>query len=135
MRILWTYSITAANGTRSRLAVTHSECATPSQAGDRQKQGRVGIFLFAAILCLGSDLSAVTPAVMIEVEDVIVYPSIAVSIDKSIVLQLPRRAMRISITQPQIADALVVAPDQILITGKAMGSTSLVVWFEPRKTP
>ena len=89
----------------------------------------------AAVLCHRSDLRAETPAPVKEVEDVIVYPSIAVSINKSIVVQLPRRAIRVSITQPQIADALVVAPDQILITGKAMGSTSLVVWFEPPKTP
>lgn len=91
--------------------------------------------MLAAILCLRSDLRAETPEPVKEVGDVIVYPSIAVSINKSIVLQLPRRAVRVSITQPQIADALVVAPDQILISGKAIGSTSLVVWFEPRKTP
>src|ERR1043165_7969696 len=95
---------------------------------------RLGIFLLAAILCLRSDLRAETPEPVKEVEDVIVYPSIAVSINKSIVLQLPRRAVRVSITQPQIAGALVLAPDQILISGKAVGSPSLVVWFEPLKT-
>jgi Flp pilus assembly secretin CpaC len=62
-------------------------------------------------------------------ESVVVYP-IAVTVNKSVVLRLPKRATRVSITQPEIAEALVVAPDQILINGKAVGTTSLVVWFE-----
>src|SRR5204862_16749 len=32
-----------------------------------------------------------------------------------------------SVTQPAIADVTVVAPDQILINGKAIGATSLVI--------
>jgi Flp pilus assembly secretin CpaC len=63
-------------------------------------------------------------------ENVVVYPSIAVIVNKSVVLRLPKKAARVSVTQPQIAEALVVAPDQILINGKAVGTTSLVVWFE-----
>jgi len=63
-------------------------------------------------------------------ESVVVYPSIAVTVNKSIVLRLPKRATRVSVTQPQIAEAVVVAPDQILLNGKAVGTTSLVVWFE-----
>ena len=63
-------------------------------------------------------------------ESVVVYPSIAVTVNKSIVLRLPKRATRVSVTQPEIAEAVVVAPDQILINGKAVGTTSLVVWFE-----
>jgi Flp pilus assembly secretin CpaC len=65
-------------------------------------------------------------------ESVVVYPSIAVTVNKSVVLRLPKRAIRVSVTQPKIAEALVVAPDQILINGKAVGTTSLVVWFEDR---
>jgi Flp pilus assembly secretin CpaC len=45
-------------------------------------------------------------------------------------LRLPKRATRVSVTQPEIAEAVVVAPDQILINGKAVGATSLAVWFE-----
>jgi Flp pilus assembly secretin CpaC len=36
------------------------------------------------------------------------------------------------VTQPQIAEVVVVAPDQLLINGKAVGATSLVVWFEEK---
>jgi Flp pilus assembly secretin CpaC len=37
-----------------------------------------------------------------------------------------------NVTQPQIAEVVVVAPDQLLINGKAVGRTSLVVWFEEK---
>jgi pilus assembly protein CpaC len=67
-------------------------------------------------------------------ESVAVYPSISVTVNKSVVLRVPKRATRVSVTQPQIAEAVVVAPDQILINGKAVGTTSLVVWFEENKT-
>src|ERR1043165_5499914 len=69
-----------------------------------------------------------------EAGDIIVYPAIGVTVNKSIVIQLARRATRVSIMQPQIADVTVVAPNQILVTGKAIGSTSLIVWLEPAKT-
>ena len=36
------------------------------------------------------------------------------------------------VTQPQIAEVVVVAPDQLLINGKAVGATSLVVWLEDK---
>jgi Flp pilus assembly secretin CpaC len=36
------------------------------------------------------------------------------------------------VTQPQIAEVILVAPDQLLINGKAVGATSLVVWFEEK---
>jgi Flp pilus assembly secretin CpaC len=64
-----------------------------------------------------------------DTESVVVYP-IAVTVNKAVVLRLPKRATRVSVTQPEIAEAVVVAPDQILINGKAVGATSLVVWFE-----
>jgi Flp pilus assembly secretin CpaC len=67
-------------------------------------------------------------------ESLVVYPSVSVTVNKSVVLRVPKRASRVSVTQPQIAEAVVVAPDQILINGKAVGTTSLVVWFEENKT-
>jgi Flp pilus assembly secretin CpaC len=63
-------------------------------------------------------------------ESVLVYPSIAVAVNKSVVVRLPHKVTRAAVTQPQIAEVVVVAPDQLVINGKAVGSTSLVVWFE-----
>jgi Flp pilus assembly secretin CpaC len=55
-------------------------------------------------------------------------------VNKSIVLRLPKKASKVSVTQPQIAEAVVVAPDQIVINGKAVGTTSLVVWFDENQS-
>ena len=60
------------------------------------------------------------------------HPSIAVVVNKSVVVRLPRKASKVFVTQPQIAEVVVVAPDQLLINGKAVGTTSLVVWFEEK---
>ena len=60
------------------------------------------------------------------------YPSIEVVVNKSIVVRLPRKATKVAVTQPQIAEVVVVAPDQLLINGKSVGATSLVVWYEQK---
>ena len=67
-------------------------------------------------------------------ESVLVYPSIVVAVNKSVVIRLAKKVTRAAVTQPQIAEVVVVAPDQLLINGKAVGSTSLVVWFEEATT-
>ena len=60
------------------------------------------------------------------------YPPIEVVVNKAIVVRLPRKATKVAVTQPQIAEVVVVAPDQLLINGKGVGATSLVVWFEEK---
>ena len=67
-----------------------------------------------------------------DTENVLVYPSIAVAVNKAIVIRLPKKAARVFVTQPKIAEVMVVAPDQLLIHGRAVGATSLVVWFEEK---
>jgi pilus assembly protein CpaC len=46
------------------------------------------------------------------------------------VFRLNDRAKRVSIAQPEVADVVVVAPTQLLINGKAVGTTSLIVFDE-----
>ncbi len=59
-----------------------------------------------------------------------VAPTISVTINKSMVFRLAEKAKRVSISQPAVADVLVVAPSQLLINGKAIGTTSLIVFDE-----
>src|ERR1044071_396028 len=59
-----------------------------------------------------------------------VAPTVSVTVNKSMVLRLADRAKRVSISQPDIADVVVVAPTQLLINGKAVGTTSLIVFNE-----
>lgn len=56
-----------------------------------------------------------------------------VTIGKSQVLELKEPFTRVSVTNPAVADVYVVTPTQILISGKAVGVTSLVVFY-PRRT-
>jgi pilus assembly protein CpaC len=54
-------------------------------------------------------------------------------IGKSQVLDLQEPFSRVSVTSPAIADVFVITPNQILVSGKAVGVTSLVVFY-PKKT-
>ena len=58
---------------------------------------------------------------------------IDVTIGKSQVIELKDTFTRVSVTNPAIADVFVVTPTQILVNGKAVGVTSLVV-FSPSRT-
>ncbi|MGE5306527.1 MAG: type II and III secretion system protein family protein [Alphaproteobacteria bacterium] len=57
-------------------------------------------------------------------------PTITVTVNKSMVFRLAQKAKRVSVSQPQVADVVVVAPSQLLINGKAIGTTSLIVFDE-----
>jgi pilus assembly protein CpaC len=94
----------------------------------------IGLLAAASVFIAEVRLHAHAEMTTADAESVAVYPSIAVTVNKSVVLRLPKSAKRVSVTQPQIAEAVVVAPNQILINGKAVGTTSLVVWFEENKT-
>ena len=56
-----------------------------------------------------------------------------ITIGKSQVVELKEPFTRVSVTNPGIADVFVVTPNQLLVSGKAVGTTSLVVFY-PRKT-
>src|ERR1044072_3634402 len=57
-------------------------------------------------------------------------PAITVTVNKSMVFRLAERAKRVSVSQPGVGDVVVVAPSQLLINGKAVGTTSLIVFNE-----
>ena len=57
-------------------------------------------------------------------------PAITVTVNKSMVFRLAERAKRVSVSQPEVADVLVVAPSQLLINGKNVGTTSLIIFDE-----
>src|SRR5258706_14022439 len=43
-------------------------------------------------------------------------------------LQFERDIERVAISEPKIADAIVVSPREIMVNGKSAGKASLVVW-------
>src|SRR5882762_4187556 len=57
-------------------------------------------------------------------------PAITVTVNKSMVFRLAERAKRVSVSQPEVADVLVVAPSQLFINGNNVGTTSLIIFDE-----
>jgi pilus assembly protein CpaC len=49
-------------------------------------------------------------------------------VGKSIVVDMPVAIKRASLADPQIADAIVLSPKQIYVTGKGYGTTNLTLW-------
>ena len=90
----------------------------------------LGILTFL-LICAG-ELYAQEETAPVTTENVLVYPSIAVAVNKAVVVRLPKKATKVAVTQPKIAEVVVVKPDTLLIHGRAIGATSLVVWFEPQ---
>ena len=87
-----------------------------------------GILTF--LLFSAGDLQAQPNTIFAGTDNVLVYPSIVVGVNKAVVIRLPKRATKVAVTQPQIAEVAVVSPDTVLIHGRAVGATSLVIWFE-----
>ena len=53
-----------------------------------------------------------------------------VMVGKSLLINTTERLKRVSVTDPAVADALVVTPTQILVHGRTPGEVSLLIWDE-----
>jgi pilus assembly protein CpaC len=53
---------------------------------------------------------------------------VSLVVGKSTVVDMPVAIKRASLADPQIADAIVLSPKQIYVTGKSYGSTNLTLW-------
>lgn len=56
------------------------------------------------------------------------FERIVLTANRSTVLAVPFDVTRIAVTNPDVADATVVTPREVLIDGKTTGTTSLIVW-------
>jgi pilus assembly protein CpaC len=91
-----------------------------SEGAGRQKMRRVvGTLLVLNLLLLQNSVHGQ------EAE-----PTISVTVNQSKVVRLGTRSKTVSVAQPEIADVVVLDPNQLLINGKSVGKTSLVVWNE-----
>jgi len=91
-----------------------------------RREGRSFLWLLITLLLLAAGQSSAVAA-----ESGLIR--LDVTIGKSQVLNLQEPFTRVSVTNPAIADVFVVTPNQILINGKSVGVTSLVVFY-PAKT-
>src|SRR3954452_20492754 len=53
-----------------------------------------------------------------------------VMVGKSLLINTTDKLKRVSVTDPEIADALVVTATQVLVHGRAPGEVSLLIWDE-----
>jgi pilus assembly protein CpaC len=60
-------------------------------------------------------------------------PRLSLTAGRSTVLPVDFDITRIAVTNPAVADAVVVAPREILIDGKGQGTISLIIWGEGRR--
>jgi len=51
-------------------------------------------------------------------------------VGRSLVITSPTRIKRVSLADPNIAEAIVVSPTQVLVNGRAPGGVSLIIWDE-----
>src|SRR5437764_10265449 len=101
--------------------------SSTTRVGLRHSSGRV-FSLAAAIVAIvvvavlrPSAQQPPTPAVS-------QFPRIPLTTGRSTVLSTRFDIVRIAVTNPAIADAVVVQPREILIDGKAPGTVSLIIW-------
>jgi pilus assembly protein CpaC len=57
-----------------------------------------------------------------------------VMVGKSLLITTTDRLKRVSVTDPTVADALVVTPTQVLVHGRAPGEVSLILWDEQERS-
>ncbi len=55
-------------------------------------------------------------------------------VGKSVLINTSERLRRVSVTDPAIADALVVTPNQVMVHGRAPGEVSLLLWDENERS-
>jgi pilus assembly protein CpaC len=83
--------------------------------------------IMAAGLLLGQPLWANSSATVISAQSSNVQ-ELDLVLGKSTVLDVPVAIKRASLANPAIADAMVLSPKQIYVTGKGFGSTNLTLW-------
>jgi hypothetical protein len=80
------------------------------------------LFFFSGALSLPSGISAPTPATAEQL------PRVYLAVDKAQILDLGEPARKVAVANPSIADVQVINPSQLLLNGKGIGVTSLVVF-------
>ncbi len=53
---------------------------------------------------------------------------VEVPLGKGTIINLEKESKRVSVSDPEVADLVLISPTEILVNGKKIGSTSLIVW-------
>ncbi len=89
--------------------------------------------LLAAIPIFGQtppDTTQTPPAASTTSPETLGGAPLRVMVGKSLLINTTGRLKRVSVTDPAVADALVITPTQVLVNGLAPGEVSLLIWDE-----
>jgi len=82
------------------------------------------LFVLFSLMATAASLVSVTEsAAQLVQPDALVIPR-----GTSQIVSLPNRIERVSIGDPEVADAVVVSPQEILVNARLLGTTTLIVW-------
>src|SRR5512139_370617 len=104
---------------------------TTSTTSNSRNSNLVGVIagtIVAVGSLLGHPLSANSSAPMISAQASKDVQALDLVLGKSTVVDVPLAIKRASLANPAIADAIVLSPKQIYVTGKGYGSTNLTLW-------
>ncbi|HZM95100.1 MAG TPA: type II and III secretion system protein family protein [Vicinamibacterales bacterium] len=90
--------------------------------------GVVTVGLFTSPIAAQGQQRPVPPAPVSQATDTSGFEQVVLTAGRSTVLNTPFDVTRIAVTNPAIADAVVVQPREVLIDGKGPGTVSLIVW-------
>jgi pilus assembly protein CpaC len=84
-----------------------------------------------ALIISGALLFPITAKAMDDGRSLMRMPDpqqVSLVVGKSMVVDMPMVIKRASLADPQVADAIVLSPRQIYVTGKGYGTTNLTLW-------
>jgi pilus assembly protein CpaC len=92
----------------------------------------MGLVTLAGLPMHGQQSPPPAPAGVTEQQQPTPAPTapLRVMVGKSVLINTSDRLRRVSVTDPSVADALVVTPTQVLVQGKSPGEVSLLLWDE-----
>ncbi|MDB5172569.1 MAG: hypothetical protein JWN51_1342 [Phycisphaerales bacterium] len=91
--------------------------------------GRIGCVLFAtASFHTGLGVVRAEAPATQNAADVTQLPPIMLYVGRSSVVQAPWPIKRVSVSDPKIADIQVLTPTQVLVAGRATGTTDIIMW-------
>lgn len=89
--------------------------------------GQLASALVIGVVMIGSSGAAANDGVHF-VAKIPQAQQISLVVGKSTVVEMPVSIKRASLADPQVADAIVLSPKQIYVTGKGYGTTNLTLW-------
>ena len=99
---------------------------TNTQVGQCGRWGLSLVISWAIVGPVGA--MAANPGMVHSVSPIREAQQMSLVVGKSTVVDMPVAIKRASLADPQIADAIVLSPKQIYVTGKSYGSTNLTLW-------